>query len=104
MGTSGDSGDAASQSDASESGGSGSGLNDAFLESDETLNASEPDLRDELRETDREALKQEWKDVGERIQTDLETFSRQQGSSAGRMLSQLQAVNREKLDYAAFLR
>ena len=104
MGISGDSGDAASQSDASESGGSGSGLNDAFLESDETLNSRSPNLQDELRETDREALKREWKDVGERIQTDLETFSRQQGSNAGRMLSQLQAVNREKLDYAAFLR
>lgn len=45
-----------------------------------------------------------WKDISERMQTDLETFSKQQGDQAGNLLQSLRAVNREKVDYSAFLR
>ncbi|WP_243413763.1 VWA-like domain-containing protein [Pseudoflavonifractor phocaeensis] len=53
----------------------------------------------------RSDLSQRWKDISERMQMDLETFSRrQQGEDAGHLMQNLQAVNREKYDYAAFLR
>lgn len=49
-------------------------------------------------------LLQRWKDISERMQTDLETFSRQRGDQAGNLVQNLRAVNREQYDYAAFLR
>ena len=105
LGIGGDAGDAASQSDASDSGGSGSGLNDAFLDADAFSEPPSPALREDSRDDrDRKQLEQEWRDVGERIQTDLDTFSRQRGDSAGDMLEQLNELNREKIDYAVFLR
>lgn len=45
-----------------------------------------------------------WTDISEKIQTDLETFSKQQGDKAGGMMQNLNAVNREKYDYTAFLK
>ncbi len=105
MGISGDAGDAASQSDSSDSGGSGSGLNDAFLDKDGFQEAPSPAVREDNREDrDRKQLEQEWRDVGERIQTDLDTFSRQRGENAGDMLERLNELNRERIDYAEFLR
>ena len=50
------------------------------------------------------ALKADWKEVSQRMQTDLETFSRAYGTKAGELMQELEAVNREKCDYAAFLR
>ena len=50
------------------------------------------------------ALSQLWKDIAERMQTDLETFSRQRGDRAGNLVQNLRAVNREKYDYTAFLK
>ena len=52
----------------------------------------------------RAGLAQRWKDISERMQTDLETFSRQRGDTAGGLVQNLRAVNREKYDYASFLR
>jgi predicted metal-dependent peptidase len=50
------------------------------------------------------SLSQEWKDISERMQQDLETFSKQQGDTAGNMMQNLREVNREKYDYTAFLK
>lgn len=52
----------------------------------------------------RAGLIQRWKDISERMQTDLETLSRQRGDTAGGLVQNLRAVNREKYDYASFLR
>ena len=52
----------------------------------------------------RAGLIQRWKDISERMQTDLETFSRQRGDTAGGLVQNLRAVNREQYDYASFLR
>lgn len=51
-----------------------------------------------------QALADVWTDISEKIQTDLETFSKQQGDKAGGMMQNLNAVNREKYDYTAFLK
>ena len=45
-----------------------------------------------------------WKDISERIQVDLDTASNSFGESAVDFVAALGEVNREKVDYAAFLR
>ena len=102
-GTSGDSGDAATQGDSSPSGGSGSGLDDAqVLESGRRREQS--DLFEEQEAESREQLKRQWQDVSERIQLELEAQSHQRGSQAGSLQRQLALENRERYDYTAFLR
>ena len=46
----------------------------------------------------------EWSEISRHVQGDLETFSRSRGGEAGSLLQNLAAVNREKYDYATFLR
>ena len=45
-----------------------------------------------------------WKGIAERMQVDMETFGKQRGDTAGNLMQNLQAVNREKYDYTAFLK
>lgn len=52
----------------------------------------------------RQALAEAWKGISERMQTDMETFSKQKGDAAGGMMQNLREVNREKYDYTAFLK
>lgn len=49
-------------------------------------------------------LRQQWQDIAKRMQTDLETFSKDQGHGGGSMMQSLRAVTREKYDYSDFLR
>ena len=49
-------------------------------------------------------LQQQWKDVSEKMQMDLETFSKRQGNQSGDMIQNLKEVNREKYDYSSFLK
>ena len=52
----------------------------------------------------RSELMEDWKSISDRIQQDLETFSKAQGYAAGGMMQNLYAVNREKYDYTSFLK
>lgn len=45
-----------------------------------------------------------WTGISERMQVDLETFGKQRGLLPGSLTQNLQAVNREKYDYTAFLK
>ena len=47
---------------------------------------------------------QDWREVAESIEEDLKTISREAGDISGELRKALKAVNREKHDYAAFLR
>ena len=47
---------------------------------------------------------QDWADLSRHVQGDLQTFARSRGQESGSLLQNLSAVNREKYDYAAFLR
>ncbi len=47
---------------------------------------------------------EEWRQIAERMQVDIETFGKSRGNTAGWMLQNLKEVNREKYDYSAFLR
>ncbi len=51
-----------------------------------------------------EEISKAWQTIAERMQTDLETFSKKQGDMAGGMMQNLLAVNREKYDYTSFLK
>ncbi len=45
-----------------------------------------------------------WKQISERMQIDLETFSKVIGRNTGNLVQNLHEVNREKYDYTAFLK
>ena len=51
-----------------------------------------------------EEIMEEWRKIAEKIQEDLETFSREQGDTAGGLMQNLREVTRGRYDYAAFLR
>ncbi len=51
-----------------------------------------------------DAVSQDWAEIAEKIEQDLETFSRNQGENAGNLMQNLKEVNRERYDYTAFLR
>lgn len=46
----------------------------------------------------------DWAEISRHVQGDLQTFSRNRGEESAALLQSLNAVNREKYDYAAFLR
>ncbi len=50
------------------------------------------------------AISEEWKDISEHVQMDLESFAKEQGFQAGSMEQLLSIVNREKYDYETFLK
>ena len=54
--------------------------------------------------TDMEQLACDWKNVAEKMQMDLESFSKKQWNEAGSLIQNLNAVNREKYDYTSFLK
>lgn len=105
-GTSGDSGNAATQGD-SASGGSGSGQADAQVlepgEAGEGRNDSAERLDEPVADS-RAELTRQWQEVSERIQMDLEAQAHQRGTQGGSLFRQLEIANREKVDYADFLR
>ena len=55
-------------------------------------------------EESRIAMAADWKAIAERMQVDLETFGKSRGFFPGAMTQNLQAVNRERYDYTAFLK
>ena len=70
---------------------------DSLDSSDKTNNLS-------LDDGSVQSLSETWQEISEKIQTDLETFSKQKGDKAGGLMQNLNAVNREKYDYTAFLK
>lgn len=50
------------------------------------------------------AAEARWTEISERMQMDMETFSKMQGDKAGGLMQNLREVNREKYDYTSFLK
>ena len=50
------------------------------------------------------AAEARWTEISNRIQMDMETFSKMQGDKAGGLIQNLREVNREKYDYTSFLK
>ena len=51
-----------------------------------------------------EQLQKKWKDIDEKMETDLETFSKEASGQSGDFLDELRVENREGHDYREFLR
>lgn len=51
-----------------------------------------------------EEIENRWKDVSERMETEMETFSGEMSPGAGDFIGQLRVENRERFDYRQFLR
>jgi len=66
---------------------------------------TDPDAEqiDRMAEAKRK-VRDQWEQVAQQLQVDLETFSRQMGDRAQGLMQNLTAVNREKYDYASFLK
>ena len=52
----------------------------------------------------RKAMEALWQDISNQVQVDLETFAKDQGLGSSNLTKNLAAVNREKYDYALFLK
>lgn len=73
---------------------------DGLLEPDhDGLDAMQP-----LSAEEKEQLAQEWEDVAQRMEVELETSLAKRGDGAGSLVAGLKALSREVGDYAAFLR
>lgn len=62
---------------------------------------------DQLSESDIMKIKasmKEWNEISERIETDLETYSREFADEAGSMVQSLKALHKEKYNYTTFLK
>lgn len=59
--------------------------------------------RDEERPPD-EQLNNKWKDIDEKMETDLETFSKEASEQSGHLLGELRVENRGRHDYREFLK
>lgn len=55
-------------------------------------------------EKKRQQVERRWQDMSERMETELETFSREASEGAGGLVEQLKVENRERVDYREFLR
>lgn len=73
--------------------------------SDEALGDSEGDSGETMKAIAGSSdAEQQWKEISESIEEDVETFSRNIGESAGSLIKNLEEINRKKYDYADFLR
>lgn len=55
-------------------------------------------------ELDKASIENAWKYISERMKTDMETFGKDSSDGAGSLTQSLAILNREKYDYAAFLK
>lgn len=51
-----------------------------------------------------ESLEQKWKDISEKMQTDMETFSAEEAENAQSLKEEIKVENRKKYDYSSFLK
>lgn len=71
---------------------------------DEDGNDSKGNPQEEQREEEqRRELEQKWQEIGEKTETNLETFAKDIGEQMGGLLQCLKVENREKYDYRQFL-
>ena len=87
----------------------GQAADDSYDESGENTQCNEVIPNSDINSRDEDSIsraEQEeiWKQISERMQMDLETFSKDIGKGTGNMIQNLREVNREKYDYAAFLK
>lgn len=95
------------QDDEDGSGNANSGQSDeddSDTDAGQSANAGASQSQMDFYQSQIHELEEMWRDISEHVQTDLETFAKQQGITAGGMEQALRSLNRERYDYTAFLR
>ena len=64
----------------------------------------QPPQNDDKPSSAIQQLNDKWQEIGEKMQTELETFSREASNGEGELAEELAVENRERYDYKAFLR
>ncbi len=59
--------------------------------------------QEEEQNEKQQQLEEKWTEIGEKTETNLETFSKDMGEEAGELLQYLKVENRERYDYRQFL-
>ena len=49
-------------------------------------------------------IENRWQDISERMETEMETFSKEASQTSGNLIDQVKVENRERMDYREFLR
>lgn len=70
----------------------------------ENQDSTEPTDRVDRFTQQKRQIRDQWEQISQQMQMDLETFSKAAGEKALGLMQNLQAVNREKYDYASFLK
>ena len=52
----------------------------------------------------RSQIENQWQDISERMETEMETFSKEASQASGNLIDQIKVENRERMDYKEFLR
>ena len=63
-----------------------------------------PPQKNEKPSAAMQQLNDKWQDISEKMQTELETFSKESSNGEGELAQELAVENRERYDYKAFLR
>ena len=59
---------------------------------------------DDARSNIQSGAEKRWQEISSRVQADLESFSKEYGTGSGNLVQSLREANRERYDYATFLR
>lgn len=68
------------------------------------INESQNSAESENRSAFRKQLEEQWIDISEQVQSELENFAKERGYTSGSMIMSLKEVNRERYDYTEFLK
>ena len=79
-------------------------LEKEFRIDDHSLWPKPPENDKQPPSTVMEQLNDKWQEISEKMQTELETFSKEASNGEGELAEQLAVENRERYDYKAFLR
>ena len=70
---------------------------------DQNNDNNDQNQEDQQDDEKQQQLEQKWTEIGEKTETNLETFSKDMGEEAGDLLQYLKVENRERYDYRQFL-
>lgn len=70
---------------------------------DNQNNEDNQENQDQQNQQKQKELEEKWQQIGEKMETNLETFAKEMGENAGDLLQLLKIENREKYDYQRFL-
>ena len=80
------------------------GGKDETMDTDGDSTSGDDELDDRGKDNQTDQSEQDWKDISEQIEMNLQTFSSEWGDQAGSLIANLHIANRKVVDYSEFLR